>query len=465
MEQTSATVCPMVLALTYMQSTGTIDADLQARATKYVDQGFKRLLTFESKQQPGGFGLWVDDRPSLFLSAYGFMQFTDMRRVYDVPEDLLRRIARFLKTHQQDDGSFGGGNLVHAWGSWKETPFYMTAYVAWALARAGEDTGKALAYLDAHAGEVDDPYGVALATLAHASADRASAATKRWAARLAEMRVPDGERVAWSPTGETLVGARGRTGDIEATAIATLALLQSKQRGDLAYAALDTLMAWRGKDGRFGPTNTTALALRALLEAEGGGDRLPETGVTIKHRDRVLKQVAIPAGSTEPVRVPLGTLDPRRVQVTLDGEGRLRGTLSRTTYEPWDQTVLPKGPLEMTVAWAKAPLEVDKAYTATVTIRHTGKQTARLVTAEVGLPPGITANPEDVTGQGLSEAERARRAMVLYLTDMAPGEARTYTIPFRTRHAFEALTAPSRVYEYYVEHEETVVPPVAVSAR
>ena len=158
-------------------------------------------------------------------------------------------------------------------------------------------------------------------------------------------------------------------------------------------------------------------------------------------------------------------LDPTEIGAVLGAEGRMRATLSRTTYEPWDTTTLPKGPIAMTVAWGDAPLAIDSTYTATVTIRHTGKVLAKLVTAEVGLPPGITVKPTDVKGDGLSEAEKAERAMVLYLTDMQPGEVRTYTIPFRTRHAFDALTAPSRVYEYYVEHEETVVPPVRVSAR
>ncbi len=465
MEQTSATVCPMTLALDYMQKTDTVNADVSARANKYVDQGYKRLLTFESKKQPGGFALWTKGNPSVFLTAYGLMQFTDMKNVYAVSPELLTRIGTYLRNHQSSDGSFRKGNLVHSWGSWKETPFYMTAYVAWALAHAGEDTTRALAYLEEHADDVDDPYGIALAAMAFATADPKSTATRKWADRVVATKKTVDGRIGWSPTAPTFVGARGRTADIEATALAALALFKADRRTDLAYEALDSLIGWRGKDGRFGSTNSTALALRALLAADSGGDKLPATGVTIKRRGEVLKRVEIPSGSTEPVRIPLGELDPKSLSVTLDGKGRMRGTLSRTTYEPWDKTTLPRGPLAMTVAWSDEPLAVGETYAAKVTIRHTGKELAKLVTAEIGLPPGITAKPKDVSGKGLSEAERSERGMVLYLDDMKPGEERTYTIPFRTRHAFDAQTAPSRVYEYYVEHEQTVVPPVHVKTR
>ena len=57
MEQTSATVCPMVLALDYMDSTKSAPAALRAKARRFVAQGYERLLTFEVPKEPGGFSL------------------------------------------------------------------------------------------------------------------------------------------------------------------------------------------------------------------------------------------------------------------------------------------------------------------------------------------------------------------------------------------------------------------------
>jgi len=465
MEQTSGTVCPMVLALDYMRTTKTGAPELVDRATRFVAQGHDRLLTFESKAQPGGFSLWEGGQPTIFLTAYGLMQFVDMRRVHDVAPELLARMATFLRAHQQADGRFTAGNLAHAWGPWKENAFYMTAYVAWALGRAGEPTAKALAWLDGHAGEVDDPYGVALAALAFAAADPKSAATRRWTQRVVALQSdgPDGR--TWTATDGTYVGGRGEGARVETTAMVALLLLETGLHRDLAYDALDALVARRGQDGRFGSTHSTALALRALLAAGSGSDTLPATGVAIRRGDEVLQRVGIPRGSTEARRVALGRLDPSALRIALEASGRVRATLSRTTFEPWGATRLPRGPLALEVTWPEKPMAVDGVYEARVTVRNTGARTAKVVTTELGLPPGITVEPEDVRGEGLAEAERAERGLVLYLDDLAPGAVRSLVVPFRTRHAFEARTAPSRVYEYYVEEEQTVLAPVRLHCR
>ncbi|MDJ0523591.1 MAG: hypothetical protein QNJ90_16090 [Planctomycetota bacterium] len=466
MEQTSATVCPMVLALDYMQQTKTASPELETKAKKYVTQGYQRLLTFESKQHPGGFALWKGGRPSIFLTAYGLMQFVDMQRVHAVEPELLTRMRAFLRKYEQEDGSFAAGNLVHSWGPWKESRFYMTAYVAWALARAGEDTVKARAWLRANEAEVEDPYGVALAALACAAADPKSAESARWAKRLVALQSDGPDGGGWTATeGGTFIGARGGGARVETTAMAALVLLQTGLHQDLAYGALDALVAKRMPDGRFGSTHSTALALRALLAASSGGEALPATQVTVLRGDKRTRTVEIPRGSTEPVRVPVGTLDPADLRLRLESQGRLRGTLSRTTYEEWPKTRLPRGPVALDVTWSARPLAVDQVYEARVVVRNTGSKPAKVVTVELGLPPGITVKPKDVKGAGLQEAERAERHLVLYLDDIAPGDARTLVVPYRTRHAFEAQTAHSRVYEYYVEEEQTVIPPVRLRCR
>lgn len=454
----------MVLALNYMRRTKTAAPDVAAKARRYIAKGYNRLLTFESKEQPGGFALWPRGKPAVFLTAYGLMQFVDMAAVHPVAPELIARIKAFLRAQQQEDGSFTQGNLVHRWGSWQETPYFMTAYVAWALGRAGEDTSKALAYLRKHGHEVDDPYGIALGGLAFAAADPRSGDTRAAVARLAAMGTKDGETLSWRPAGETFVGGRGKTGRIETTAMACLLFQQTGLAETQARRAMDALVASRRGDGRFGSTHSTALALRALIEG-AGNKPLPATGVAVLRSGKVLTEAAVPEGSTEPVRIELGRMDPSTLDFRLTSAGRMRGTLSRTTYEPWDDTKVPQGPLRIAVAWHGGPLDVHGEYVATVTIKNTGKAKAKVVTAEVGLPPGVTVKPKQVTGPGLDEAEIGPRALVLYLDTLAPGEERTFQVPFRVRHAFDVRTAPTRVYEYYAEHEATVLPPIRLRTR
>jgi hypothetical protein len=47
---------------------------------------------------------------------------------------------------------------------------------------------------------------------------------------------------------------------------------------------------------------------------------------------------------------------------------------------------------------------------------------------------------------------------------LAPGEHRTFTVPFAPRYALEVVTAPPRAHEYYVPEEAARVAPSRVRA-
>lgn len=456
----------MVLALDYMQQTGQVDATLQARARDFIEKGYKRLLGFEVKSEPGGFDWWGNPPANLFLSAYGLMGFIDMAAVHDVDPALPKRIAAYLRKHQAENGSWSLDGERQPWSvTWKKSAFNMTAYVAWALARAGEDTTKARTWLDGNVDMVEDPYGLALAGLACLTADPESKRGREIVDLVVQMQQRDEEGVFWTAATETFVGGRGKTAHIETTALVVLLLLEDGRHTTLAFDGLDRLTQWRGKDGRFGSTHSTILALQALLKAEAKGGGLEARTVTVIEDGKTIREVDVPASSTEPVRVVLGEIEPASLDFRVSGEGRLRSTLSRTTWEDWKATTLPKGPITLDVAWPKDVLAVKEVAEARVVVTNTRDAVSKLVTVEIGVPPGCDVEAKDVTGPGIAEAERANTSVVLYMTDMQPGEQRTFTVPFRPRFRIDVVTAPSEAYEYYVEHERSVVPPQRVRAR
>jgi len=69
-----------------------------------------------------------------------------------------------------------------------------------------------------------------------------------------------------------------------------------------------------------------------------------------------------------------------------------------------------------------------------------------------------------VKGKGAARIERGERHVVIYLRDLAPGEVKAFLVTFQPRYAFDAVTAPSKAYEYYVPEEAVEVPPVRVRA-
>lgn len=455
----------MVLALDYLRRTRQDRDGLALRAAEHVAAGYERLRGFEVKSDPGGFEWWGRAPANLFLTAYALAEFHDLAAVHPVDPALLARISAWLARRQQPDGSWSPEGERAAWSTdlGKGRTFDLTAYVAWALARAGAPSASATAWLEAHAGETANPYGLALASLALLAADRGSATGRALVDRLVAAAEREGPLASWAPADVTAIGARGASAAIETTALAVQALFLDGRHLALARRGVARLVAWRGADGRFGTTQSTILALRALLAADPGGVCTEAADVTVR-AGPASRRVRLDAASTEPVVVELGEGD---VPVSVEGaDVRARVAVSRTTWVPWTVPPPTRGRLRLRVAWPKDPVAVGRDAYADVLVQNAHpSEAASVVTVEVGIPPGCDVEPEGVTGEGAASVERGERTVVIYLRDLPAGAARGFRVAFRPRYALDVRTAPSKAYEYYVPEEAVDVAPQRVRAR
>ncbi len=454
----------MVLALHYMRETDSVDPDLERRFLEKIEIGYKRLLTFEVPSEPGGFDWWGRAPANLFLSAYGLMAFLDLAEVTTVDPALPPRIVTYLLSKQTEDGSFRPDGIKTGWSTdmAKGRAYLLTAYIAWGLARAGQPNAKAIAWLETHADEAEDPYGLALAALALQASDKASKLAPRLLARLVARQARDGLGVHWIPENETGVGGRGQSAAIETTALAIQALLGDARHVGLAQRAVERLAYWRDDRGRFGTTQSTILALKALLAAEMASTPWSDTVCTVHDDTATLAVLPLSSTSTEPEHVDLGGRVPSEVRLANDA--RAQAVLSRTTWHPWTTTRAPAGRLTLEVAWPEETLDVEVPATAHVRVRNRASEEASVVTLEIGVPPGCTVRAEDVRGEGAERVERGDTTIVIYLRSLAPGESLSFVVPFTPRYALRVKTAPSKAYEYYVPEEAVIVAPATVWA-
>ncbi|RAW00932.1 TonB-dependent receptor plug domain-containing protein [Pseudochryseolinea flava] len=104
-EQTSASTYPNILALQYMKESGQVKPDIERKAIKYIGDGYKRLTSFEVAG--GGFE-WFGSPPAHEgLTAYGLMEFHEMKKVFpDVDDDLILRTKKWLLDRRKGDGTF-----------------------------------------------------------------------------------------------------------------------------------------------------------------------------------------------------------------------------------------------------------------------------------------------------------------------------------------------------------------------
>ncbi|MEZ4959711.1 MAG: carboxypeptidase regulatory-like domain-containing protein [Saprospiraceae bacterium] len=256
-EQTSSGNYPNLLVLDYLKTTGNAAPAIEAQANQFLDYGYKRLLTFEI---PGGGFDWFSQPPAHeALSAYGLMQFVDMKAVYPVEQDLIGRTAKWLLSRRDGKGGWLSSKVgAH---SWQQPNPVSNAYITWAMTEAGfgKDVAAELEHSVVDAQQSQDPYIIALManSLLNVGDKRAAAAMLEV---LQKTQAQDG---SWTGKTASMTQSTGKNLTIETTGLAALAFLKTNDHAAQVQAAVNYLAEAKSQYG-YGSTQATVLALKAL---------------------------------------------------------------------------------------------------------------------------------------------------------------------------------------------------------
>ncbi|MCP4538846.1 MAG: hypothetical protein GY832_17060 [Chloroflexi bacterium] len=472
-EQANSVTYPNVMALQFLQAVEQVNWALAFKANSYLSQGYQLVASFEVPG--GGFSLWGDPPADRMLSAYGLMLLADMAQVYPVDENLTERTAAWLFDQQNPDDTWDNDQgLVHetSWSDLGNSRLPVTAYVAWALARAGygDDarTQAGLDYVRAHLDQAQDPYVLALCANALVAADPASPSAQTAVNRLAGAAVVRGNVAYWPNDVVTFVGSGGVNGSVETTALAAQAMMRADSHPDLSSRALGYLMQQKGAAGAWGTTQSTVLALQALqLAALKGGD---ETNATVQVS--VNGQMAAPMHFTPDnsdiartvsftdVVVPLTNT----VQIDVQGTGNLAYHIHTSYYVPWPQTSTPTptGAIDMVVQYDQARLRVGDETKVMVHI-PLREGTVEWGIAELVIPPGFEADaaelerllskhrdpPPGHQGAKITRIDREAERIIVYFEKLEAGRPLDFDFHLRARSPVRLRTQTGRVYDYY----------------
>jgi hypothetical protein len=355
-----------------------------------------------------------------------------------------------------------------------------TAYVAWAVFGGTRNDPEADAtrhWLITHAPrDLDDPYTLALLCNALLAIDGGSAHVRPYLDRLVELQQQsaDGKLVWWGQAAgrSTMFYGGGRAGDVETTAIASLALLTAPwdiarvDAGSLrltAHRALSWIAAQRDAYGTWLSTQATVLALKALLT----GTARPATADTDRRVQLVLddgdpQEIVIPAWQSELVQ----TVDlsdrlargPHRVRLTDRTDVAPTFQVSFAYHVPGE---LPSGksagPLAIDMEYDRRELDQYQTVTATALVRNRSDATLPMVVLDLPIPPGFAVDPDEfqsVVGQRqIEKVQVTPRTAIVYLRSLAPGVELQFSYDLRATLPVVATTEPAVAYEYYTpEH-------------
>lgn len=460
-EQTSSSTWPNVLVARYMDETQSGSPELMIRANEYINTGYQRLLTFEV--DGGGFE-WFGSPPShTVLTAYGLLEFTDMAQVRPVDADMIARTRAWLLDQQEADGRWETARGLDEAGQLTD-PVAVTAYVAFALAEAGE-AGPALTsamqYLQAHAGEMGT-YSTALAAnfmVAFRPADPFTGQLLDSLAETVEAVIEGQAGQHWQTDEQTTTYGSGLPAAIETTALATHALLAAGRSPALTQAALAWLVTQKSPSGAWGSTAGTVWTIKCLLKSlQGGRDDSADATVRVLLDGVERATFEVTAANSDVMRQ--ADLSPwaeagqaHTVDIVVEGQGNLQYGVVSGWHSPWPAQIPGDGPLSIEVTYDRTELAVDDTVTATVRVTNEDEAFADMVMVDLGVPPGfelITADLDAHVASGLfSKYERTERQLLLYFTRVNPGAPVEFSYRLVARDPIRAEAPRSRIYSYY----------------
>jgi alpha-2-macroglobulin-like protein len=462
-EQTSSTNYPNLLVVNLLGTTNNYASDIAATAMQHLDFGYKRLKTFEVKG--GGFDWYGKPPAHESLTAYGLMQFVDMKAVYPVEQELIDRTADWLLNRR--DGK--GGWLASQQGlhSWHQQSPVRDAYITWAMTEAGygKRISNEMIKLVKDARETQDPYIVALA--AKSLLNIGDRRAEEFLTSLTKSQGTDG---SWTGKTVSMTHSTGKNLTVETTALATLALLENinaAEGGALGaeMAVLSkavTYLAGAKTQYGFGSTQATVLALKALVanakfmkKSIGGEVQLFVNGKSVGTRKFT---------ADESNALVFNGLE----RHFTEGKNEVKVKFADGDALPYDlsvkySTTLPysnpdcKLALKTTLGGAVvgSPLGVRGGETVrlTTTITNRASEAVPNPIAIVGIPAGLSVQPwqvKQMQERGLMDFYEIKESyVVFYFRDMDAGEVKELHLDLKADVPGEYEAPASAAWLYY----------------
>ena len=461
-EQTSSSNYPNIMVLQYLKSMKIDDPKLEARATKLLDDGYKKLTAFETKEN--GYE-WFGAAPSHeALTAYGLMEFVDMKKVYKgVDDKMIERTTKLLLEKRDGNGGFKKNpRALDSFGGADED--ITNAYIVYALSEAGyKDLGKELTAVEREAKKGNDPYAMALVANALFNVGEEARGEK-----MVEQIIKARNDVGfWTGNKHSITRSTGESLKIETTSLILLALMKSKNP-DVASitSAAKFLVGTRSGHGGFGSTQATILALKSLTKYAELSKKTDEAGtIELLVNGNVVSQKYFAKGERN--NVVMDGLEKFVQQGKQKIEVRFKGCKQALPYamNVSYNTSLPESSKECVVnletKLSAKQVKVGETIRLSSTLKNKTNQGQPMTMAIIGIPAGFSAQPwqlKEMQEKGVIDFyEIIDNNIACYYRDLAPNEQKQINLDLKAEIPGEYDAPASSAYLYYTsEHKNWV---------
>lgn len=458
-EQTSMSSYPNLMVMDYLKTMEIEDDKLLARAERLLDKGYKRLITYETPKK--GYE-WFGGAPAHeALTAYGLMQFNDMKAVKNIDNGMIDRTAKWLMSRKDGKGGFmRNPRALDSFGG--ASSEITNAYIVYALSEAGyKNIEKEIEVSYKEVLKNKDPYCLALMTNALFSNKKNKDANKLMNLLYATQN-NDG---SFNGKKHSITRSTGISLKIETTSLSIMAMLKSgKPKNLVLNNAVKYLIGSRSGYGVFGSTQGTILALKALTEYAKYSKKTDENGTVQFFVDgKKVAEKSYKAGERDPIELKNleKYLSEGKEKLTVKYKGAKKA-LPYSLAISWN-TSLPNSAKECSVdlecKTSAKKVKVGETLRLTAKITNKTKEGLPTTMAIIGIPAGLSAQAwqlkEFQEKKMVDYYEVKGNRIFLYYRQMKPEEVKTINFDLKAELPGKYEAPASCAYLYYTNEFKT----------
>lgn len=461
-EQTSSSNYPNIMVLQYLKSMKIDDPKLEVKAKDLLDKGYKKLTAFETKEN--GYE-WFGAAPAHeALTAYGLMEFVDMKNVYDgVDEKMIQRTTQLLLNKRDGNGGFKKNpRALDSFGSADED--ITNAYIVYALSEAGyKDVAKELNAVEKEAKKSNDPYLMALAANVLFNVSEKERGDKM----IVQLINARNEAGFWTGKKHSITRSTGEGLKTETTSLILLALLKSQTPDvESVTSAVKFLVGARSGHGGFGSTQATILALKALTKYAEFTKKTDEAGtIELLVNGTIVSQKDFAKGERNNISIEglerFIQQGKQKIEVRFKGCKQALPYAMNISYS----TSLPESSKECVVSLdarlSDKQIKVGETIRLSATVKNKTNEGQPMTMVILGIPAGLSAQPwqlKELQEKGTIDFyEVIGNNIACYYRDLAPNEQKQINLDLKAEIVGEYEAPASSTYLYYTSENKNWV--------
>ncbi len=462
-EQISSSLYPNILALKYLQDNGISNEELKTKAKNYISSGYQKLLTYEVPGESGGYSLYGTSPAETVLTAYGLMELTDLKQVYNVDQAVLDKMTNFLYGKQQSNGTFTITGS-HIGGAGSRENLALNAYIIWALSESdphNSNLSKSVDYIKGKLDNIDDNYTLALVAniLANVEDKEAENVVKRL-----ENNVNMNNDYGYvTSIIKDYYGSKSTCQTIQTTALTSMAITKVKNESKIQKSLTNYLISQRDSGGTWYSTQATILALKALNIAQQKNKLENQTiSVNVNSNEQ---RIEIKDNPLEYYELKFDNLQKEnKLNINCEKSGAYYEVVEEY-YVPYEKVDKSQDNIEVTVD-ANNNLGVNELLNTHIKAINKSQDSIENGMITINIPQGFVVLEESLSqleNKGIIEKyETTYSTINIYLRSFEADQIVDLDINFRASYPVEITGLGVKAYDYYNPEIEGKSLPISI---